>query len=229
MLPLHSKALPCHRPGFRHDAGLNRTATIPGCPMRPRTVGSSFLPSPSGPTPRLDSWNWSRSGEDGGREPRSRPRARRAAGRWGSDSRRGPRAPLGRSVRPGLSPPLPAPTPAHHACAHLRRRTADSLRVVEPFFASCRCTSPERYRRRLMGAAAAAHLTKCQLALRAEAGRHSRTRGVVEGRERRASLARSPTSWLPHPTAHASWRLGISTPHTERRVAFVSDYKTNKC
>lgn len=226
MLPLHSKALPCHRPRFRHNADLDRTATIPGCPMRRRTARSSFLRSPSVPTPRLDSWNWSRRGEEGGREPRGRPRARRAAGRWGSDSRQGPRAPLGRSARPGLSPPLPAPTPAHHARAHLRRRTADSLRVVEPFFPSCRCTSPERYRR-LIGAAA--HLTKCQLALRAEAGRRSRTRVVVEGRDLGASLAGSPTSWLPPAAAPASWRLGISAPHTERRVAFVSDYKINKC
>lgn len=71
--------------------------------------------------------------EEGGREPRGRPRARRAAGRWGSDSRHQARAPLGRSARPGLSfLPSPALTPAHHARAHLRRRTADSLRVVEP-------------------------------------------------------------------------------------------------
>ena len=186
--------------------------------MRPRTARSSFLRWPSGPPPRLDSWNWSRRGEEGGREPKGRPRARRAAGPPGTSREGSP---------PGRSPHRPAPSPHTHARAHLCRRTADSLRVAEPVFSSCRRTSPERYRRLLMGAAA--HLLKCQLALRAEAGRRSRIRVVVEGPDLRASLAGSPTSRLPHPTAHASRRLIVSRPHRERRVAFVSDYNINKC
>lgn len=152
---------------------------------------------------------------------------RRAAGRWGSDSRQGPRAPLGRSARPGLSPPLPAPTPTRitpaPTCAAGQPTLCGWLR---PFFPSCRCTSPERYRR-LIGAAA--HLTKCQLALRAEAGRRSRTRVVVEG-------GTWAPPWPGHrrpglPRAAASQRPGDSASQhpTERRVAFVSDYKINKC
>lgn len=145
----------------------------------------------------------------------------------GRDGQQGPRAPLGRAARPGLSPHRPAPSLHTHARAHLCRRTADSLRVAEPVFSSCRRTSPERYRRLLMGASA--HLLKCQLALRAEAGGRPGIRVVVEGPDRRASLAGSPTSRLPNPTAHASRRLVISRPHTERRVAFVSDYNISKC